>query len=48
MTDNNLDLNEQRSPDFIELSNYVFEISEEFERDCRRYDRAFTEEKEVM
>ncbi|MBQ4129713.1 MAG: hypothetical protein IJD68_08110 [Ruminococcus sp.] len=28
-------------------SDVVFRISEEFERDCRRYNRAFLDEQEV-
>lgn len=47
MMENTLDLNFENTTEFNTLSDYVFEISNEFERDSRRYDRGFTEEKEV-
>ena len=37
----------ENAPDATQLYDYIYELSERFERDSRRYDKAFTEESEV-
>lgn len=37
----------ENSPDATRLYDDIYEMSERFERDSRRYDKAFAEESEV-